>query len=77
MVFSFVVNDGRLLAALLSFGNEYHVVFSRYVKLFLPHFVFIHSDLWVLVEITTRSTQSKGFIAMNYPCNEPSNRNIQ
>ena len=33
MVFSFILNDGKVLADLQSFGNEFQIVAAQYEKL--------------------------------------------
>ena len=40
MVLSFILNDGKVLANLKSYGKEFHIIVPRYAKLFCLHFVF-------------------------------------
>ena len=44
MVLNFILNDGKVLANLKSFGNEFHIV-APHAKLFFPHFVFNRGGL--------------------------------
>ena len=51
MVISFILNDGKVLADLKSFGNEFQIVAPRYAKLFCPHFVFNRGGLRFKLEL--------------------------
>ena len=45
MILSFILNGGKVLANLKSFGNEFYIVAPRYTKLFCPNFVFNRGGL--------------------------------